>query len=129
MELSPRLWLLPLTHRMTQRPHADMSPAAGLVCSFFGWPAFVSYVNASPGQYAASGDRPRDPALSWHVYVALTAVVREHNELGRQVRGGIAPLLARIHQGYRAHPDVQAWAAAQELEEALRMAICLGSVD
>ena len=81
------------------------------------------------GQYAATGDRPHDPRLSWHVSVALTAAVREHNELGRQVQGGIIPLLARIHQGYRAHPDVQAWAAAQELEEALRMAICLGSVD
>ena len=69
--------------------------------------------------------------LFWFVRFCLGGVwvVREHNQLGRQVRGGIAPLLARIHQGYRAHPDVQAWAAAQELEEALRMAICLGSVD
>ena len=81
------------------------------------------------GQYAATGDRPHDPKLRWHVSVALTAVVREHNELGRQSRGGIAPLLARIHQGYRAHPDVQAWAAAQTLEEALRAAICLSTVD
>ena len=81
------------------------------------------------GHYAATGDRPHDPKLSWHVSLALTAVVRKHNELGRQSRGDIAPLLARIHQGYRTHPDVQAWAAAQSLEEALRLAVCLGTVD
>ena len=45
------------------------------------------------------------------------------------MRGGIALLLACIHQGYRAHPDVQAWAAAQSLEETFRLAVSLGTVD
>jgi aminoglycoside phosphotransferase family enzyme len=61
--------------------------------------------------------------------MALATVVQERGELGRQSHNRIASLVARIHQGYRTHPAVQAWAEAHALGETLRVAVLLATVD
>jgi hypothetical protein len=61
--------------------------------------------------------------------MALATVVQERNELGRQWHNLIASLVARVHQGYRTHPAVQAWAEAHALGETLRVAVFLAMDD